>query len=339
MRTTTKLLATSAIALSLLVGSAAPAFAASFTDGDIQIGDSTNGTKWYLTDQGSIDHSYVYVDGFEYDRVYCGTEGGLEINGDYLNSNGDFDLTTDINGDKVVTGTGSFGDLTVAAEYRMYAEGDFLRTVYVITNPTSDPITFTPSVFEDPQDNSSDAATTTNGDNVVDTTDNYYTTFNTVGEDDGPSVVFSRFWGSPSAFGIQTTNGLGIASADYSTDVVFNDVTIAAGASYQWVTFTRLGSYVVTGNQATDDVAALASSAIGVSEFSAAWVPSERLLRNIDTTIASNWAFIAPAEEVVVEPVLASTGVDTVAISTTGFLGAAVLAAGFGLVVLRRRKA
>jgi len=336
-----KAIVTGGIALALLAGTASPAFASSFSGADVWIGDSTNGTKWYLDVTGGIDHSYVYVDGFAYDRVYCGTDGGLQVDGDELSSNSDFDLVTDGNGDVVVTGTGTYGDLTVAAEYRAYAEGDFLRTAYVLTNPTSDPITFTPSVYEDPSDAYSDAATTTNGDNVVDTTDNYYTTFDTQDTDEGPSVVFSRFWGSPSAFGVASVGDLDITSNEVSDDVTFSDVTIAAGESYLWITYTRMGSYVVTGDKATDDAEALVSSAAGVSEFSADWVPSERLQRDLDTSISSNWVFVAPAPvvEPVVEPVLAATGVDTAAIASSALAGAFVLVAGLGFIALRRRKA
>lgn len=185
-------------------------------------------------------------------------------------------------------------------------------------------------MYEEPTDNYSESATTTNGDNIVDSTDNYYTTFDV----SVPSVVFSKFWGTPGEFGITDTDGLGLVYGDSGT-VVFSDVTIPAGGSFQRIVYTRIASYVVTDVEQTDIAAALATSVMGVSEFSADWVPNERLLRGIDVSIDSNWSVEAAAVPAV--PALANTGSNESVATIVGFAGLALLGAGATVFALRRR--
>jgi LPXTG-motif cell wall-anchored protein len=315
-----------------------PALAAPFSGGgSVWIGDSTNGTEWYIDAKGDIGHSYVYVNGQSYENVYCGTDGGLDVNGQSLNRNSDFELVTDTNGDKVISGTGFFGNLTVEAEYRMYAEGDFLRVLYVITNPTASPITFTPSVYEDPSDNYSDAGTTTDGDNQAETSDNYYTAFDAT----SPSVVFTRVWGSPGNFGVVDVNGLDITVGN-SDEIEFSDVTINAGAKFQWIIYTRLGAYDLTGDESAKTSSALASNVAGVGQFDASWVPNQRLAVGLDASIPSNFD-LTPAPTP--SPSASPTTVPAASLAKTGaevdwlLLGSLIaVVAGAGFLALGRRK-
>lgn len=223
------------------------------------------------------------------------------------------------------------------AEYRIYSEGDFLRVLYVITNPTASPITFSPSVYEDPIDSYSEAATTTDNDNQLETTDNYYTTFDAI----TPSVVGTRIWGSPSNFGVVDIDGVDIADGD-GGDVTFSDVTINAGEKFQWIFYTRLGVYDLSGDDSAKISEALASNAAGVGQFDASWVPNQRLAVGLDASIPSNFA-LTPAPTP--SPSASPTTVPAASLAKTGaevdwlLLGSLIaVVAGAGFLALGRRK-
>jgi LPXTG-motif cell wall-anchored protein len=219
----------------------------------------------------------------------------------------------------------------------MYSEGDFLRVLYVITNPTASPITFSPSVYEDPTDSYSDAATTTDNDNQLETTDNYYTTFDAL----YPSVVGTRIWGSPSNFGVVDIDDLTITEGD-SGEVTFSDVTINAGEKFQWIFYTRLGVYDFSGDDSAKISGALASNAAGVGQFDASWVPNQRLAVGLDASIPSNFDLTpAPTPSPSASPTtapaatLAKTGAD---LEWLMFAGVIALLGGAGFLALSRRK-
>ena len=307
------------------------AHASSFGGGNVTVGDTTNGADWQIYDDGSIDHSYVYTNGDTFDRVVCGTYGGLLVDGNSFSVNGSgTDIVTDSNNDQVITGTGTFSttssSLDAVVEYRLYAEGDLLRTSYVLTNNTSSAITFTPSVYEDPTDNNSDSATSTSGDNLADTNDTWYTTFDST----TPSAVYSKFWGvKPTAL-----NGFEFNSNESSEEVDFATVTIQPGASYDWIFFHSYKSYSLTGDAAAIDAAASAAGAAAVAEFAdngSALPSSGRIIRGLDLTMESNWH---PAVAPTPAPTLASTGSDFTGIVA---LGGAFLVGG-AVALMRRRK-
>lgn len=321
-------------AVALTFASVLPAYASVWNGDTIVFGDTTDGTEWSIYSDGGLDHSYVYIDGQVFDRVIC-ESSGLQLDGSYFEYADDMDITTDTNGDQVVTGTGTFsandGDVDATVEYRAYAAGDLLRTTYVLTNNTGSAITVEPSIYEDPSDNSSDSATTSSGDLTVGTDDYWYTTFDST----TPSVVYSKFWGAPDYVSVTNTGGLDISTNESSETVTFGTVTIAAGASFQWIVFHSLKGYALDDDADTQDGNAIAAGQAAVDEFGGAnpsLSGSERLTYALDTSIASNWF---PAQtETAPDPALAETGADLAAP-----LGFAVLAlfAGAAVVIARRR--
>ena len=376
-----KSVSTTVLAAALIVGFAMPASAAPWSGSDLIVGDSVDYTYWDLDEAGSIDHSGIVHDensdgllangedldadgildvgedtnsnsvldlgpDYTFDRVWCGTSGGLELDGDELD-NADLDRVVDANGDIVISGTGEFrgGDLDATVEYRAFAEGDLLRTSYVVTNNTNAEITVTPSTYDDTTDNAG-SGTTSSGDSAIGNTDLWWTQYDTDFDDiDGlntdsytgtlnsPSVVFGRYYGSP-----------GLIAADFSDfdpfdqdsdDVTFTDVTIQPGASYQWIFFYQMLSYDQSaGADPLDDsanagvvTAAAAASDNAADEFGADLELTGRLARGLDADIDSNW---------VINPELADTGVDASGIAIGG---AMLAAAGIAFVATRRRKA
>jgi LPXTG-motif cell wall-anchored protein len=319
--------ATIAIALAPTAAHATP-----FSGGHVVIGNNTDGADWQIYADGGIDHSYVYVAGQTFDRVICGTSGGLLVDENSFNVDGaGLDQTTDSNGDIVTVGNGTFSNgLDAAVEYRLYAEGDLLRTSYVLTNNTGTPITFTPSVDEDPSDNSSDSATTTSGDNIVDLNDTWYSTFDVT----SPSAVYTKFWGATPV----NVRSLSVAASESSDLVDFANVTIAAGASYNWIFFHSYKGYDVSGDDAAKIAAAQAAGAAAVAEFSAsgdALPTSGRILRGLDLSIESNWK---PAQESSTsstkKKTLANTGSNDNALLE---IAAALVVLGSTVLVARRR--
>ena len=372
------------VASAIVASSAMPASAVPWSGSDLIVGDSVDYTYWDLNEAGSLDHSGIVHDensdgqlangedlnadgildagedtnsngeldlgpDYEFDRVWCGTSGGLELDGDDLD-NADLDRVVAANGDVVISGTGEFrgGDLDATVEYRVFAEGDLLRTSYVVTNNTNAAITVTPSTVDDTTDNS-DSGTTSSGDSAIGNSDLWWTQYNTDFDDndwlgyDGytgtlysPSVVFGRFYGSP-----------GLIAADFSDfdpfggesdDVTFTDVTIQPGASYQWIFFYQMLSYDQSAGANPDPeedlsanagvvTAAAAASDNAADEFGADLELTGRLARGLDAHIDSNW---------VINPELADTGVDASGIAIGG---AMLAAAGIAFVATRRRKA
>ena len=373
-----------AVASALVASSAMPATAVAWSGSeDLIVGNSVDFTYWDLDEAGSIDHSGIVHDengdgdlsngedlnadgildvgedtnsngvldlgpDYTFDRVWCGTSGGLELDGDYLDS-ADLDRVVDANGDIVISGTGDFrsGDLDATVEYRVYAEGDLLRTSYVVTNNTNAAITVTPSTEDDTQDNSG-SGTTSSGDSVIGNSDLWWTQYDTDFDDIdwldtavytgtlySPSVVFGRYYGSP-----------GLIAADFGDfdpfdqeydDVTYTDVTIQPGASYQWIFFYQMLSYDQSAgaepgflNQSANAAvvtAAAAASDGAADEFGADLELTGRLARGLDADIAANW---------VIDPELADTGVDASGIAIGG---AMLAAAGIAFVATRRRKA
>ena len=376
-----KSVSTAVLAGALIAGSAMPASAVAWSGSDIIIGTSVDYTYWDLDEAGSIDHSGIVHDenfdgllsngedldadgildvgedtnsnsvldlgpDYSFDRVWCGTSGGLLLDGDELD-NADLDRVVAANGDVVISGTGEFrgGDLDATVEYRVFAEGDLLRTSYVVTNNTNAAITVTPSTEDDTDDNSG-SGTTSSGNGVIGDSDLWWTQYDTdfdgidgldtdsyTGTLDSPSVVFGRYYGSP-----------GLIAADFSEfdpfdgdsgDVTFTDVTIQPGASYQWIFFYQMLSYDQSAGADPLDysanagvvTAAAAASDNAADEFGADLELTGRLARGLDADIDSNW---------VINPELADTGVDASGIAIGG---AMLAAAGIAFVATRRRKA
>lgn len=322
-----------------LVAAPTVAFAEPWGGGQVVIGDNTNGASWDINDEGSIDHSYVYVDGQTFDRVICGTTGGLRLNdSDFNDTVTSLDITTDSYGDKVITGAGTFDgvNLDVTVEYRVFAAGDVLRTSYLLTNDTQEAITVTPSVHEDPSDNSSDSAFSTDGNNTADTADSWYSTFDAsyVVGDGEPSAVYTKFWGKKPV----NLNGFAFADSQSSEDVEFAPLTIEPGQSYNWIFFHSYRAYALSENAdvdaklAADNAAAIAAGRAAVAEFGSngnSLPASGRLVRGLDLSIASNWA---PAQAV---PSLANTGSEDMLL---GFAGLGLIALGSAAMVINRRK-
>lgn len=329
-----KIAAGAALAALLTGTSATVASATAWFGGDITIGDSTNGSVWYVNEEGSIDHSDFYLNGVDFDQVVCGTYGGLMIDGDTLSDNDDLDLTEEVaTGDQVVTGTGSFlsGDLTASIEYRVYAEGDLLRTAYTLTNDTGSAITFTPSVYEDPSDGSSDDATSSSGDNLADLDDVWYTTFGDIGGSPA-SAVYTKFWGNPNQITVVDVNDFSFKDSQTSDDVIFGDITLEPGESYLWVFFHSYKTYDNSGDDAADIAAAVAAGDEAVAEFGDSLLLTGRLARGLDTSLSTNWSYTAEEED----SSLPNTGFD----STSVLQFAAILVVGGAAVaVTRRRKA
>ena len=334
-----------------VTASAAPV---SWSGDEVEIGsgDQNTGslTIWDIDEAGSISHSVRFVNGLEYRQVWCGTSGGLLVDTNELD-NATLTIDTDGNGDKVVSGTGTFsaddGTLDAAVEYRVYAEGDLLRTSYKLTNNTASAITFTPSMSEDISDGTAGdgdtfAALTSGGDAQIDTTD-WWWSYVEVEEDTNsktssavPSVVFSRFWGNKQgavdlgdfSFEVIDNGGVLTDNRDYD-DVYFEDLTIAPGDSYLWVNFYKMDTYaytLVTAN-VTGYEANLAS-ATAVMNTAADDLKSGllagRYARNLDLTLETNWA---PVQ-------LPTTGSDS-----TGLVLAGMALALMGGAVLVRRRA
>lgn len=371
------------VASAIVASSAMPASAVAWSGSDLFVGNSVDFTYWDLDESGSLDHSGIVHDensdgdlangedldadgildvgedtnsnsvldlgdDYAFDRVWCGTSGGLELDGSELD-NADLDRVVDANGDIVISGTGDFrsGDLDATVEYRVYAEGDLLRTSYVVTNNTNAAITVTPSTEDDTQDNSG-SGTTSSGDSVIGNSDLWWTQYDTDFDDtdwldtDGytgtlysPSVVFGRYYGSP---GLIAADFVAFDPFDGENDgVTYTDVTIQPGASYQWIFFYQMLSYDQSAGADPDPLnksanaavvtAAAAASDGAADEFGADLELTGRLARGLDADIAANW---------VIYPELADTGVDASGIAIGG---AMLAAAGIAVVATRRRKA
>lgn len=320
-------------------------------DVEIGTGDANSGslTIWDVDTDGSIDHSVRYLDGREYRQVWCGTTGGLMVDDNYLD-NETLTIDTDASGDKVISGTGDFsttsGTLDAEVEYRVYAAGDLLRTSYKLTNNTANPITFTPSMGDDISDATGDVdkfvATTSSGDNQIDLTDNWWSYVdltqdsNSDSGDEVPSVIFSRFWGTKKGavdFGslsfevIDLGGGVYEDNRDYD-DVVFEDITIAPGASYLWVSFYKMDTYVYTlvgpnVNGYESNIASATAVLNSAADDLKSGVLEGRYARNLDLTVANNWG---PVE-------LPTTGSDSTGLALAG-LALAIMG---GAVLVRRR--
>lgn len=373
-----------AVASALVASSAMPATAVAWSGSeDLIVGNSVDFTYWDLNEAGSIDHSGIVHDengdgdlsngedldadgildvgedtnsngvldlgpDYTFDRVWCGTSGGLELDGNELD-NPNLDRVVDAKGDIVISGTGDFrgGDLDATVEYRVYAEGDLLRTSYVVTNNTGAAITVTPSTYDDTIDNSG-SGTTSSGDSAIGNSDLWWTQYDTdfndidwlstsgyTGTLYSPSVVFGRYYGSPGLIAADFTDFDPFVGDD--NDVTFTDVTIQPGASYQWIFFYQMLSYDQSAgadpgflNQSANAAvvtAAAAASDGAADEFGADLELTGRLARGLDADIAANW---------VIYPELADTGVDASGIAIGG---AMLAAAGIAVVATRRRKA
>lgn len=345
-----KTLAITGVSAALIAGCAFPAAAApaDFTGGYVYVGTDYDFTYWDLDTDGGISHSgivhdddadgqYDAGDDYEFDRVWCGTSGGLELDGNGFSSDATEQIDTDSNGDQVVTGAmANWRGLSATAEFRAYAEGDLLRTTYVLTNNTNSAITVTPSTTDDTSDSSGEG-TTMSGDSTFELTDLWWTQYSTAylsenwwdTSDHFPSVVFGRYYGSVGSVTLTSDTAFD-PFADTYDDVVFGDVTIQPGASYQFVFFYQMLSFDQSaGYGAATDAAALAVSNHAADEFGGTNPAlSGRLARGLDLTIASNFA---PATT----PDLASTGFDASGLGLAG----AVLALAGAAVIVRRRKA
>lgn len=351
-----------------LVPVSASAAPVSWSGGEVEVGsgDQNSGslTIWDLYEDGSIGHSVRFVNGKEYRQVWCGESGGLMVDENYLDYD-TFTIDTDANGDQVISGTGEFaaagGTLDAAVEYRIYAEGDLLRTSYTLTNNTASAITFTPSMDEDIGDGIQSngdnfAALTSSGDAQIDTTD-WWWSYVEVEEDSNsetndpvPTVVFSRFWGTKKGaadlgdFSFEVLDGSTDGQdndGDGSTDeagelidnrdddeVLFEDVTIAPGASYLWVNFYKMDTYDYTlVSVAVNGYDANLASATAVVNSAANDLKSGELTgryaRNLDLTVENNWG---PLQ-------LPTTGSDSTGIVLAGL----ALALMGGAVLVRRR--
>jgi LPXTG-motif cell wall-anchored protein len=340
MKKKSTLISAAALAAALVLVPQA-AMAAPFVEDDIIIGDQTNGSLWDITNSGGLGHSYFYVNGVTYDRVVCSEGlGALSVENEIFQPDGDGldQITESGTGDIVISGNGTFPgvDFNVAAEYRIYAEGDLVRSSHVLTNNTDAPITFTPSVYEDPSDNYSDFATSSSGDNVADLTDRWYSTFDSVydlADENEPSAVYTKFWGKNPV----NLNSFTFNNDQNSDDVEFADVTVAPGKSYAWIVYFSYKTYALSTNsdlataQAADVASAQAAGAAAVSEFrsNGSQLPSSgRLVRGLDLSIASNWAPAAAT--------LANTGSESAALAATGLF--AVLSGIASVMVARRKK-
>lgn len=342
-----KTLAIAGAAGALVAGSAFPAAAApvDFTGNDIFVGTDSDFTYWYLDDDGSISHSGIVHDAdaddnldsgdYEFDRVWCGTSGGLMLDGDEFSSDVTAKIDTDSNGDQVVTGAmANWQGLSATAEFRVYSEGDLLRTTYVLTNNTNSAITVEPSTTDDTSDSSGEG-TTMSGDSTFELTDLWWTQYSTAYQSQNwfdtsttfPSVVLGRYYGSVGKITLTADTQFDPFDDDYN-DVVFGSVTIQPGASYQFVFFYQLLDFDQSaGNGAATDAAALAVSNHAADEFGGTNPKlSGRLSRGLDLTIASNWN---------TDATLAETGYDA---SGLGLAGAMLALAGTAVIV-RRRKA
>ncbi len=322
---------------SVFAGTTAASAASGFTGGTVLAGDSSNGTYWDFSDQnGEIGHSFPVVDGAAWGWV-AHYDGTLMVDGGRLSYDGPFDITTDENLDQVITGVGMFGSLDAAVEYRVYAEGDLMRQVFVLTNNTADAITFTPSVNEDISDVWSNSATTSSGDILLTTADYWYTQFNSAyGEGATPSYtgVYSKFWGAPDHLTVVSVDPE-LSLTDYTSgEVVFGDITIEPGESYQWIMFHSIATYDVTGDDAARDIAAIAAGEAARAELGGASPSidgSERLTRGLDMAINSNWFSVDVPEEAE----LAETGINTPAYLLSA--GAMIAFAAAVRVAARRR--
>lgn len=311
-----------------LAAVAAPASAEPWSGGEIVIGDwgTTNldGASWFVESGGSIDHSYRAFAGDEYTNVVCGTYGGLKINDSEVSTNSDLDRVVADNGDVVISGTGVYGDMDVTLEYRVFAEGDVLRTTYVITNTTGSAVTFTPSTYEDPED-AYGQGSTSSGDELLGSSDTWYQVYDVQSR----SAVYTKLIGNLQIEGEDIMNPV---QGDYN-DVTYSDITLGAGESIQIVLFHSYVAYDTAGDEASDNNAAAAAAQAVIDEFDGGLVLSERLATGLNRDIASNFTFAADEAPVEEEEVLAETGVNAMAGIA---LGVAVAAAG-AVMVLRRR--
>ena len=212
-----------------------------------------------------------------------------------------------------------------------------MRQVFVLTNNTADAITFTPSVNEDISDVWSNSATTSSGDILLTTADYWYTQFNSAyGEGATPSYtgVYSKFWGAPDHLTVVSVDPE-LSLTDYTSgEVVFGDITIEPGESYQWIMFHSIATYDVTGDDAARDIAAIAAGEAARAELGGASPSldgSERLTRGLDMAINSNWFSV----EVPEEAELAETGINTPAYLLSA--GAMIAFAAAVRVAARRR--
>lgn len=304
-----KMLAVVAVSALPILGVVSPAFAADW-DGssDIIVGNSTDFTYWDIDDDGSIGHSGIVHDDaddaldYEFTQVWCGTSGTLTINGYGPTMSGPGAIETDANGDKVVAISGSYaeGAIDLDLEIRAYSEGDLVRTTYVLTNTTNETLTFTPGTYGDTDDDSGYGNTMTGG-AALTNNDLWWTaydpklnTFRHFNSGNFSSVVFGRYYGSIGKIVVADTSGFNSFEGD-DDDVVFGDMTLAAGESYQFVLFYQMLSYDIKDESGQIDQSVATSSAATVSAQAASEFGgtnpalSGRLLRSLDLTIPMNW--------------------------------------------------
>lgn len=211
----------------------------------------------------------------------------------------------------------------------------------MITNPTAEAITVTPSVYEDPSDAQSDNASSTDGDNVADLSDTWYTTFDSlhIEGDSEPSAVYTKFWGTNPA----QLNSFAF-NDDYNSDEVeFAPITIAPGESYNWIFFHSYRAYTLSTDSdaevknAADVAAAVAAGEAAVAEFrnNGSTLPaSGRLIRGLNLEVESNWDLEVLSNEPEA-PTLANTGSSDLVL---GFAGITLIALGAASVVFTRRQ-
>ena len=350
-----KMLAVVAVSALPILGVVSPAFAADWDGGDITVGNSTDFTYWDIDDDGSINHSGIVHDDaddaldYEFTQVWCGTSGTLTINGYDPTMSGPGAIETDANGDKVVAISGSYagGAIDLDLEIRAYSEGDLVRTTYVLTNTTNETLTFTPGTHGDTDDDAGYGNTMTGG-AALTNNDLWWTAYDPTLDrsphfDSGnfSSVVFGRYYGSIGKIVVADTSGFNSFEED-DGDVVFGDMTLAAGESYQFVLFYQMLSYDIKdeSGQIDQDVAtssAATVSAQAASEFGGTNPAlSGRLLRSLDLTIPMNWIQAdgdggdGDSGE---ENGLPETGANL----SIQLFSLAIIAVGAGIVALRRR--
>jgi hypothetical protein len=276
------------------------------------------------------------------DYLFCGATYNEEESIVTTEDNGDIIVTCpryDIGGDSQI-----FGQLV----FRMYAtenNGWLIRQEGILTNESGSEFTLDNfTVYQYPNyvygDSSDSTFITSHGaDTETDAADSFFI----ASTNDGSTITQTTAWaltGQAVSDSI-TTSG----AADASVEVINNygSRTIPAGESLHFLQYTNtsIPAAPFDSSAASAAIATATAQAVEFDSFSG------RLVDGLDAdTTYIGWGTpqgSAPVEDPTAEPVaapaLASTGVDSTAMTLTAFASLAALLAGLSIAAVRRRKA
>jgi LPXTG-motif cell wall-anchored protein len=266
----------------------------------------------YVGGDGSVTGSFI-------DAPFCSPGWGIDL--DTVEST---TVEIDSRGDKVFVITGTYNGLDVVGELRMYAEMDLMRWHWTFTNNDNAAINNTNVELAngDTQDSYGDG-TTSDGDQVWETTDWYGTMFNaddTV-EDGERYAIATAFVGGNGEIAVYDVNENDVIDDGEQLELDY-DFDVAAGESKELIWFLSSSDYTAGADPiASDSVDPL------VAGFGDGVVQG-RFARGLVDNNNSNWETINPEAAD-----LADTGADTSSL----WAGLGLLIAGVAVVAVRRR--